>query len=350
MTLFTGLEAACADLSQSVCASYLVGAQGFVSALPIRRLNPRPALPVATSGQPDGFSSNSWGVTSDYQSYLRDLSDLPAQLKAGGTDTSRIESVLYPFFGTDIGLPLKLFPRVKQIIAADPMGLFPPSTLANLRIHAQDPLGGAWRDMSHIRAETATGPRILGGILDFAADAEILHVHLFQSPLSGGGSLDRVSGIIDFDLHDGIGPRRLTYIAAALPDARSARSNSLNDYEIVSAMFRSKPQAVIIKASFGYFANHPLRDVIIEKIRRQNGIIVEGLAYSPSAARRVSETGTYMTELFKSISAENSRPHAYTRGRSQVVTGIPFGYSNGALVTDFSPAPRTGAQGTLPVR
>ncbi len=268
------------------------------------------------------------------------------QIRSGllrSTNPDRYDSIFYPLMGTDITLPLRIFPKVKTIITIDQVPFLKreqdqtASHAASLDIH--DPISGPWRAAIDIQRDGQVAPRILGALLTEFPKAKILDIRLYDGPGERTESEARpTSAIVSFDLQDGVGVRQLIYIHHHL---RFVSRKAPPDRKISDLVSTYKPQVAVLKASMGIAKYTALGNMVLENIKSQKGLILEGLAEdlrargghhdirTPEFSPEFQDSKNQMNPNTKTL--EDLHPEAM----SYVIPGVPFGYDSGVLVTDF---------------
>jgi hypothetical protein len=273
----------------------------------------------------------------------RDYQNQLDQVRSGlfkTTDPGRYESVFYPLMGSDITLPLRIFPNVKTIVTIDqvPFVRREPGKEISLGIH--DPIVGPWRAAIDIQRDGQVAPRILGALLSEFPKAQILDITLYDGPSERTeNQTPPTSAVVHFDLHDGVGIRQLIYIHHSLP---SLSRKSPPDQKISDLVSAHHPQVAVLKASMGIAKYTQLENLVLENVKAQRGLILEGLAEDIRAVGGGPEGRTpEFSPEFQETKRPNqptikTLPNLHPGGKSYIIPNIPFGYDAGVLVTDFN--------------
>ena len=332
-----------ANASEPLCASVLqktvpLFGQGSVRhSIDLTRLkDERQPEAINEDSRPDQINYQ-LGSLVPFENYVQELGVIHNEMENHHTHNEKIDAVFYPLMGTDIALPLLVFPNAKTVVTIDRMPFLPIETARdNSPIPIKSARGGAWRAAVDITKESSVASRLLGALFETYPKVRILGLDIIEEKDSGNFRQEVVtaSAILRFDLGDGKGERSLVYINESVTRIPEQIGSLLD------RVWRLNPQAAIFKASMGLakgggYSGPPqyFGVKVIQQMKQQNGVILEGLSTEVMGAGGYK--GRYDAELSGPLQAQPELT-LHDHRLSYILPNHKFGYDVGVLVTDFA--------------
>ncbi len=295
--------------------NYSLGCAVSVAEMSRRNRFHIPQTRVVAKSEPRRFPG--WG-SPRYRlpGYLSHLSTLGGDIENAFPQAKEVETVLYPFSGTDAALAFLLFPNARQVIAIDNHPFVESvSRVGNTFrvIPNYGPPAAGFVPVHKLDELTEVGSRTLGMLSVSIPQVRLRRVQLIEREEKG---VYRTHGICDFDTGNGTPLRRLIQLNLEI-----TAENSTEDSWLPRELLRVQPQAIILKSGMVremWDQTSRFWTVLNSVLENGEGLFVEGKVQRPYGS-----------------SYEVSGMNVITGSNSREFSNYLWGYQHGVRVTSF---------------
>jgi len=259
------------------------------------------------------------------EAYLASLDTVRQQGIEKLIDSKTVDTVFYPFSGSDGGGVARLFPAATTLVGLSEESFFEqmptPSRPLDFSYVIKNQSGFRW--LGELQKEPNIASSLLGSLHSAIEGFRLNEVIIFETlehfNMQGiNHPLSSTHGIIVFDQGPGTPVRRYLHIQANI----SARVYPGTSWWM-NLLEKNPPQGILVKAAMSSFTTHmrnsDFYDATLDWLHQTNGILVEG-----QSKQRLSHWEFSQNETLPYTSA------------TSILDGLEFGYTGSAKITSFS--------------